>query len=117
MPPLIGHIELGGPAVIQEIENLEEWLKAGGVGVAYFTAPWCHPCKAVAKALISLAPQFNGRVEFGKVDINARPEIAKLSRVLSVPTVILFQDGKELERYVGPLNSAKLKKKLETMTL
>ena len=62
-----------------------------------FWAPWCRPCKAIRPILEELEGEVKGRVGFVGVDIDDYPEVASRYDVLSIPTVILFQDGEAME--------------------
>jgi thioredoxin 1 len=77
-----------------------EVLGAGRAVVVDFWAPWCGPCKAIEPALEELA-ESNAGVEFVKLDIDENPGTASRYGVLSIPTVMLFQDGEARETVYG----------------
>jgi thioredoxin 2 len=64
-------------------------------------APWCGPCRMLAPTLDQLASEYAGRVVFAKVNIDENSETAGRYRVDSIPTLILFKDGKVLQKLVG----------------
>jgi thioredoxin 1 len=66
------------------------------IRVVHFTAPWCGPCKSVARSLAELAPAYPD-VEFSEVDIDAEPT----AEVLALPTVLVFRDGEVVARLEG----------------
>ena len=66
-----------------------------------FYADWCGPCKMVAPLLDELADQHIGKILVAKVDTDRAPEIAAKYDIRSIPTVILFRDGAEVERSIG----------------
>jgi thiol-disulfide isomerase/thioredoxin len=70
------------------------------IRVVQFTAPWCGPCKPVARTLAELAPDYP-RVEFLEVDVDAEPETAIRHEVLILPTVLLLRDEAEVARLEG----------------
>jgi thioredoxin 1 len=62
------------------------------IEVLLFTAPWCGPCKPVARALAELAPHYPD-ARFGEVDVDAEPETGMRFGVLTLPTVVILRDG------------------------
>ena len=76
-------------------------------------APWCGPCNHVGPLIDELAEQFDGRVTVGKLNIDDNPEIAGKYKVSSIPTVLVFQDGEVVERFVGVQPKANYEAALE----
>ncbi len=66
-----------------------------------FFAEWCGPCKMLSPILESLAPEFEGKLEISKVDIDAEPDLAQKYQVTSIPTIIFLKDGEVVDRMVG----------------
>lgn len=79
----------------------EEVLKAEKPVLVDFFADWCGPCRMVAPVIEELAAQYDGKVMVGKLDVDANPRVAGDYKVMSIPTVILFEKGKEVARQVG----------------
>ncbi len=73
-----------------------------------FWAPWCGPCHAVAPVLEELAEELAGRVRIAKVNVDDEPDLADRFDVRGIPTMILFSDGRELDRKVGALPKSAL---------
>ena len=69
--------------------------------VLNFWASWCGPCKMLAPTVDKLAEKYDGKVIVGKVDVDEEQELARQFGVMSIPTVVLFKDGKEVQRTVG----------------
>jgi thioredoxin 1 len=72
-----------------------------GTTLVDFWADWCGPCKMVAPIIEELAEEFDGRAVVAKVDTDAEEDIAFGYGITAIPTVILFRDGAEAERFVG----------------
>ncbi len=66
-----------------------------------FWATWCGPCRMVGPIVAQLADKFEGRVKVGKVDVDENPELAASFNVSSIPTMIMFKDGKAVAQRVG----------------
>lgn len=66
-----------------------------------FYAAWCGPCKAAAPIVDELSDDYADRLVVGKVDIDQYPELARGHNVMSIPMVILFRDGEEVDRVMG----------------
>ena len=66
-----------------------------------FWAPWCGPCRMVAPGGEEISAQYANEVAVGKVDVDKNPELAKQFRVMSIPTLILFKDGKIVDQKLG----------------
>jgi len=66
-----------------------------------FWAAWCAPCRMMAPILNDMAGELNGNNRIGKVNIEQYQSLAQQFKVRSIPTMILFRDGKEVNRFVG----------------
>ena len=84
-----------------------------GVTLVDFHADWCGPCRMLAPELETVAEDLQGNVQIGKLDIDAEAKIAGQYQVTSVPTMIVFKDGKEVNRIVGLRDAAAIKEFLE----
>jgi len=82
-------------------DNFEETIKKNSVVLVDFWANWCGPCRALAPTIEELAKESSGKVLIGKLDVDENPATAERFQVFSIPTMILFKDGKETERLVG----------------
>ena len=66
-----------------------------------FWATWCGPCKMLAPVIEDIGKKYDGKAVVAKVDVDANPGLAAKYGVMSIPTVIFFKDGKEIDRKVG----------------
>ena len=87
--------------VINASEFKDLVLDSKGIVLVDFFATWCGPCKALAPTLEKLAPEFEGKVNIYKVDIDKSQQLASQYRVMSVPTMKIFKDGEVVETIVG----------------
>lgn len=72
-----------------------------------FWATWCPPCRRLAPTIEKLANDFEGRLKVGKLDTDKNNDTAANLRISSLPTVVLFQNGKEVDRIVGYVEESK----------
>ncbi|MEK6606970.1 MAG: thioredoxin [Myxococcota bacterium] len=85
-----------------------EVLKASTPTLVDFWAAWCAPCRAIAPAVAELAEQYDGKVSFAKMDIDANPATPTRYEIRSIPTLLLFKDGKVLGQVIGAVPKSKL---------
>ena len=80
-----------------------------------FWATWCGPCKMVAPIVEELATEYEGKVKVGKVDVDSEQKIAAEFGIRSIPTLLLFKEGKLAETLVGALPKKHIQEKLEAV--
>ncbi|MDR2610600.1 MAG: thioredoxin [Clostridiales Family XIII bacterium] len=88
---------------------------ASGVVVVDFYADWCGPCKMMAPVFEEAAQEYDGRVSFAKLDIDAARQIAVDNKVMSIPTLLFFKDGEQKDRVTGVIDKATLSQKLDAI--
>jgi thioredoxin 1 len=74
-----------------------------------FWAPWCGPCKMIAPVLEEIASEYDGRVKVVKINIDENQTTPSNYGVRSIPTLILFKDGQEVEKIIGAQSKENLK--------
>lgn len=85
-----------------------------GIVVVDFFATWCGPCKMLSPVFEALGNDMESSADFLKVDIDQSMELAERFQVTTVPTVVVFKDGKEMERLVGFIPKENLKNKVQS---
>lgn len=81
-------------------ENFQQSI-AKGITLVDFYATWCGPCRMIAPIIEQLAGMMQGKAQIAKLDIDQAQQATNALQITSVPTVILFKDGKEVKRVVG----------------
>lgn len=78
----------------------EEVLKAEGPVIIDFYADWCGPCKMMSPIIDSIAEEINN-AKVGKINVDEAQDLAAMYNVMSIPTIIIFKDGKPYKKFVG----------------
>ncbi len=86
---------------------------ADKIVVMDFFATWCGPCKMLTPIIESLSREMTDSVEFAKVDVDRSLEVAQSFNIVSVPTIIIFKKGKEVQRIVGFAPKEHIKSKIK----
>lgn len=78
-----------------------EVLKSDKLVLVDFWASWCGPCKMVSPIIEQLAKEYDGKVKVCKLNVDDEGEIAAQNAIVSIPTVILFENGKPVKKLIG----------------
>ena len=76
-------------------------VQANELLIVDFWAPWCGPCRMVGPIIEQLAEEYSGKVTFGKMNVDENRKVPSTFRVMSIPTIVVFDHGKAVETLVG----------------
>jgi len=101
-----------GPVEVSDASFTQEVLNSTKPVLVDFWATWCGPCRMVAPVLAEIAAEKSGQLTVAKLDVDANPETARSFQVSSIPTLILFKEGRPVKRIVGAKGKAALLREL-----
>ncbi|MDQ0174492.1 thioredoxin [Bacillus chungangensis] len=88
-------------AIVNATDQSFESETSKGLVLTDFWAPWCGPCKMVAPVLEELEAEMGDKVKIVKVDVDENQESASKFGVMSIPTLVVMKDGKEVDKVIG----------------
>jgi thioredoxin 1 len=100
------------PVAVSDDDFETQVIQAVSPVLVDFWAAWCGPCKMIAPVLETIAAEHGDKVTINKLDVDSNPNTAMRYGVQSIPTLILFKEGREIERVVGFLPKDRLWAKL-----
>ena len=92
-------------------KQFDDFVKKDLVLIDFF-AEWCMPCVMMAPVIDELSHVFKGKIDFGKINVDDNQNLAQKFDVMSIPTLIVFKEGKEVQRITGALQQEQLEEKL-----
>lgn len=104
---------MGESTAVQQVSDRDfetMVLNAGKPAFVDFWAPWCGPCRIIGPIVEELAPSYEGKAVIVKINVDENPETAQKFQVTSIPTLMMFKDGKLVDRAVGAMPRSELQK-------
>lgn len=102
-----------GKAIELTDANFEEIVNSDQPVLVDFWAEWCGPCKMIGPLVEELAGEYDGKAIIGKVDVDANPGISSQFGIRSIPTLLIFKDGKIVDKQIGAVPKSVLAQKLD----
>ena len=93
---------MGKPVEVND-KNFEDFIKKNPAVVVDCWAAWCAPCRMVGPVVEELAKDLDGKVVFGKLDVDSNRNVSSKYRIMSIPTMLYFKDGKLAGQSVGAM--------------
>ena len=111
-----GGDRLKGPGAVAELTDYDfsQAILHHTLIVVDFWAPWCSPCRVISPILEDLASQYAGKVAFGKVNTDENPLVAAMFGIQSIPTVLIFRNGKPVDGVVGAASKSYIETKIKS---
>jgi thioredoxin 1 len=100
------------PVVITD-SNFKSEVAKYQIMLVDFWAPWCGPCRMVSPIIEQLAKEYSGRVAFGKVNVDENQMISTSFGIQSIPTMMIFKNGKAVDVMIGALPKAQIESKIK----
>ena len=96
-----GQTPVAKQPIILTDSNFSGAVSANELLVVDFWAPWCGPCRMVGPIIEALSAEYTGKAAFGKMNVDENQVVPSSFGIMSIPTIIIFNHGKEVERLVG----------------
>ena len=104
---------MAGPIAVSDKTFEEEVIKSDIPVLVDFWAGWCAPCKMIAPIVEQLATEYDGKVKFAKLDVDANEGAAKTYGIRSIPTLLIFKEGSPVGQVVGAVSKSVLQRRIE----
>jgi thioredoxin 1 len=103
-----GQAPVAKQPIILTDSNFSGAVSANELLVVDFWAPWCGPCRMVGPIIEALSAEYTGKAAFGKMNVDENQVVSSSFGIMSIPTIIIFNHGKEVERLVGAYPKAQI---------
>lgn len=92
-------------------ENFQKEVLESGIPVLVdFWAEWCVPCKMVGPVIDEISKEYSGKIKVAKIDVDTLPDLAQQYNIISIPTLMVFNNGEAVNQMVGAGNKASIEK-------
>ncbi|HOK80818.1 MAG TPA: thioredoxin [bacterium] len=95
-------------------DNFDAVLNENAVVLVDFYADWCGPCRMMAPVIEELAKEMEGKILVAKLNVDENPDIAARFQIFSIPTFIIFKNGKPEQKIIGAVGKAGLLEKISS---
>jgi thioredoxin 1 len=103
------------PIEITDSTFQKEVLESNVPVLVDFWAAWCGPCKMIAPVVEEIAKEYDGKLKVGKVDVDANQQYAAKYGIRSIPTLLIFKDGKVVDQIIGAVPKPMITQKLASV--
>jgi thioredoxin 1 len=93
--------------------DIDETIKKFPIIVIDCWAPWCGPCRMIGPIIEELAKEMQGKIVFGKLNVDENPQTSMKHKIMSIPTMLVFKNGALVDRFVGAMPKEMLIQKLK----
>lgn len=93
----------------------QEVLKASSLVLVDFWAVWCGPCRMVAPIVDEISKEYAGKLKVLKLNTDENPDVASKYKIMGIPTLMFFKDGKTVDQVVGAVPKSQLKSKVDSL--
>ena len=93
----------------------QEVVKAATPALVDLWAAWCGPCRLLTPVVEELAQAYQGKLKVGKLNVDDYPQVAAQFRVMNIPTLLLFKEGREVDRIVGVVPKEELTRRIDKL--
>ena len=106
---------MSDPIAVTDDNFVQEVLEAGEPVLVDFWAAWCGPCRMIAPIVEELADEYAGRAKACKLDVDAARKTASEFGIRSIPTLLIFKEGKVVDQVIGAVPKQQITEKLDAV--
>ena len=96
-------------------KNIKEFINKYSLSIVDFWASWCAPCREMSPRLRRLSKIYNGKIAFGKLNIQNNKEVASQYHIIGIPHLVFFKNGKRINSIVGVKSTGDLKDTIDAL--